>query len=122
MGHLLLFIGKLLPPVDNGLNFHQTRESAAETARTGIAEEFCDVGQGLARVCEQLTSHIQANLRKHCAIACAHTAEMTLQRPRADLANASCAIYGCVTLSQRRDNGRADRLGRRQTDGSHLSV
>ncbi|MCP1840133.1 hypothetical protein ACVIHI_006950 [Bradyrhizobium sp. USDA 4524] len=54
MERLPMFIGKLLSPVDNGLNFHQTRESAAETARIGITEEFCDVGQGLARVPEEL--------------------------------------------------------------------
>ncbi|MGY4223149.1 hypothetical protein ACVMIH_000510 [Bradyrhizobium sp. USDA 4503] len=117
-----MLTSKLLPPVDNRLDFHQTRESAAETACTGIAEDFCDIGQGPARFRKQPASHIQANLRKHCAVACAHTTEMTLQRPRADLAGASCAIYGCVTMPQRRDDGRADSVRRRQTDSSHLLV
>jgi hypothetical protein len=35
---------------------------------------------------------------------------MTLQRARADFAGASRAIESCVTVSQRRDNGRADGL------------
>jgi hypothetical protein len=100
----------LLLSVNNGLNFHQTHESTAETACIGIAEEFCDMGQALARVHEQAASNIQANLRKHCAVACAHATEMTLQRARADFAGASRAIESCVTVSQRRDNGRADGL------------
>jgi hypothetical protein len=55
-------------------------------------------------------------------VTCAHAAEMTLQGPRAELACARCTIYRGVTVSQRRDDGRSDCLGRRQADSSHLQV
>lgn len=48
MTRLPMLTGKLLPPVNNGLNFHQTREDAAEAACVGISKEFCDTRQALA--------------------------------------------------------------------------
>jgi hypothetical protein len=106
-----MLTGKLLLSVNNGLNFHQTHEGAAEAACIGIAEEFCDIGKPPGGVREQAASDAQANLRKHFAVTCAHAAKMALQRARADLEGASGTIEGCVTVSQRRDNGRAHRLG-----------
>lgn len=44
--------GKLLPPINNRLNFHQTRERAAKAACVGIAEEFSDIQQALAWIRE----------------------------------------------------------------------
>jgi hypothetical protein len=82
----LSLAGKLLLSIDDGLNVHQTHENAAEAACIGIAEEFCDIGQGLARTREESARDVQANLCKHRAVAGAHAAEMTLQRPRTDLA------------------------------------
>ena len=109
MRRLPLLTGKLLLPVDNGLNFHQARESAAEAACVGIPKEFSDFRQALARVGEQMASDVQANLGKHFAVTRAHAAEMTLQRPRADFECAGGTIESSITVLQRRDNGRANR-------------
>lgn len=48
MGRLPMLTDKLLPPIDNWLNLHQTRESAAEAACVGIPKEFRDFRQALA--------------------------------------------------------------------------
>lgn len=106
-----MLTGKLLPPVNNGLNFRQTHESAAEAACVGVAEEFGYVRQALARVREKAARDVQANIREHFAVACAHAPEMTLQRARADLEGAGSTIQSCVTVSQRRDHDGADRPG-----------
>ena len=116
-----MLTGKLLPPVNNGLNFHQTREVAAEAARIGIAEEFSDIRQALAGVREQAAGDIQANFREHFAVTCAHAAQMTLQRAWADLECASRTVEGRVTMRQRCDNERPDCAGRRQMDSFHRS-
>jgi hypothetical protein len=57
-----------------------------------------------------MAGHVQANLREHFAVTGAHSTEMTLQGAHADLKYASGTIEGCVTVSQRRDNNRSDRL------------
>lgn len=102
--------GTLLPPVNNGLNFHQARERTAEAACVAVAEEFGDIRQGLARIDEQPARNFQAQLCKHFAVTRAQAPEMTLQRTPADFERTGRAIEGCVTVPQRCDNGRADRL------------
>lgn len=115
-------IGKLLLPISDGLDFHQTHESTAEAACIAVAYEFRDLGQTLAWIQEQAASDVQANLHEHFAVAGAHAAKMTLQRARADLEGAGGSIKSCVTVTQQRDNDCADRLGRRQSDSSHWLV
>ena len=90
----------LLPPISDRLNFHQTRKGAAEAARVGITEQFCDIRQALARIGQQAARDLEADLVKHFAVACAHAFEMTLQRAPAGFERISRAIEGCVTVSQ----------------------
>lgn len=113
---------KLLSPVGNGSNSHQAHENAAEAAWVRIAEEFRDIREALAGLCEQTTRHFEANLREHFAVTCAHSTEVTLQRADADLQRAGGSIESCVTMSQRRGNGRADDMNWRRADSSHRQV
>ena len=105
-----MLTGKLLPPVNNGLNFHQTHEGAAEAACVGITEEFGNIRQGLAGIREQAAGDLQADLGKHFAVTGAYAPQVTLQCTSADFERTGRAIKGCVTLPQRCDDGGADRL------------
>lgn len=105
-----ILTGKLLLPVNNRLNFHQTHERAAEATCVGIPEGFGDIGQTLGAF-EQPAGDVQASLREHLAVTCAHAAEMALQCARADLELSRRTVDSCVALSQRRDDDSADRLG-----------
>ena len=105
-----MLTGKVLFPVNDRLNFHQTRKASAEAAGVAISDEFGDIRQAVTRLHEQAAGDAQANLRKHFAVSGTQIAEMTLQRARADPQRPRCAIEGRVAPSQRCGNNRANRL------------
>lgn len=101
----------LLPPINDGLNFHQTHESAAEAAGVRVSEKFCNIRQALTRIGQQAARNLQSDFVEDLAVACAHAFEMTLQCAPANSERMRCAIEGCVTVPQRCNDDGADRRG-----------
>lgn len=112
-------LGRLLPPIDHGWNFHQPHESPAEAARSRIAETACDAGNALIGFREQMASRIEADFGNYLAIARPHPGQMALQRTRTDPQPMRGALKRRVTLAQQRSYCRAHGMLRRYSRRFH---
>lgn len=112
----------LLPPISDGLDFHQTHEGAAEAAGSRVTEAQCDVRNALVGLHEQVASRIETNFRDQFTVAGTRLGEMTLQRAGAQPELARGALKRCVTVAQRRSDRRSYRVSGWQTDRLHRHV
>jgi hypothetical protein len=69
----------LLPPINNGLNFHQTHKGAAEAAGPRITEAQGNIRNPCIGFHEQTAGRVETNFGNHISITGAHFAEMTLK-------------------------------------------